>query len=578
MNMLKQFIGYLRTLTADAEIVAAVKAAIPMLNNYLANVQNSVSQISLTDADIDHIVSFIKDTNLSGSYSVDSFLDMLVATKMDDLNTLRNFNFEQFKTLGSYQTVFDDMNDKINKYFEIDIKKDILYSPFMLGEPTCPGGSANGFYDHNKDGVWNPGTFTFITAAYAGAPNYTDTANVGGSCVITTPVPNIYDKNYYMFDMGGVARNIKKSATSLVEADIDAKLNWLYGRTLSNSPTDVVYQANPGNAGKVECYIKPSASGAGGIKFAEEIKAYKNLLLCQMYNKKIAEPHYDRNGDNIIGAGEFTDIPHHANYTLTYLYNGTADTIYNDENHANAVNLRDMIHYYMETVFVPKYNEYKQPDILTPTKNYIHFGATALVDLLSPTQCNAQGLSCAANDKYITSDLLAARSAFYASANFTSAELKSVKNVVGNFLYDVDSDVYTNLVARTGPSLVTFLREFQGDYNDLLNMGIEGFKPDGFMTYFSTNLKNKAPYTSLDILTDTRTLFNSQVMRCYPGITGDYPGGPSYCKKYKAMDTFWGQFGLLMNQFSTAAYNKYKAQWQSQMSAPYYARLVAIFE
>jgi hypothetical protein len=51
-----------------------------------------------------------------------------------------------------------------------------------------------------------------------------------------------------------------------------------------------------------------------------------------------------------------------------------------------------------------------------------------------------------------------------------------------------------------------------------------------------------------------------------------------HCKQYKALDTFWGQFGLLMDQFSTAAYNKYKAQWSGQMDTPYYNRLVSIFE
>lgn len=115
-----------------------------------------------------------------------------------------------------------------------------------------------------------------------------------------------------------------------------------------------------------------------------------------------------------------------------------------------------------------------------------------------------------------------------------------MKNVVGNFLYDSDTGTYTKLMDKLAGSrgsvegpLITFLREFQGDYNDLLSMGLEGFQPNGFMTYFSTNLKNKAPYTSLDILTDVRTLFNTQTMRCYPGITGEYPGGPAYCKKYR---------------------------------------------
>ncbi len=571
INMMKEFIGYLRTLTSDAEIVAAIKAAIPMLNNYLTYVQGSTSQITLTNQDIDHIVDFIKDTNSSGSNSVDSFLDMLVSTKMDDLNTLRSFNFDQFKTLGSYQAIFDDMNDKINKYFEINIKKDILYSSLMLGEPTCPGGAANGFYDHNKDGVWNPGTFTFISAAYVGASTFTDTANVNGTCTINTQVPNIYDKDYYMLDMGGVGRNIEKAVNTLTVADVDGKLDWLYGRTLTGSPTDVIQvtdaanQPNPAT-GKTECYIKSTGSG-GGINFDRELKAYKNLLLCDVYNKKIAEPHYDRNGNNIIEAGEYTDI------------NGNGQ--YDDENvtvAADIMNLRKTLHYYLEDVFMPKYAEYIQPDPLSPSKNYVHFGAKALEDLLAPTICDSQGLNCATNSNYLTAKLLDARTTFYASTNFTSAELKSVKNVVGNFLYDTDTGTYTDLFVRIGPSLVTFLREFQGDYNDLLTMGLEGFKPNGFMTYFSTNLKNKAPYTSLDILTDVRTLFNTQTMRCYPGITGEYPGGPLYCKKYKAQDTFWGQFGLLMDQFSTAAYNKYKAQWQSQMASPYYSRLVSIFE
>ena len=577
INMVKQFVSYLRSLTSDAEIVAAIKAAIPMLNNYLANVQNSSSQISLTDADIDHVVDFIRDTNNSGDYSVDSFLDVLVSTKMDDLNTLRSFNFDQFKTLGSYQSVFDDMNDKVNKYFEVDIKKDLLYSPFMLGEPTCPGGSANGFYDHNEDGVWDPGTFTFISAAYTGATTYTDTANVGGACSITTQVPNIYDKDYYMFDMGGVARNLEKSVNTLTVQDIDSKLDWLYGRTLGGSPADVVYAANPNNANKVECHITSSGSG-GGINFDNEIKAIKNLILCEIYNKKLEEPHYDRNGNNIIEAGEYTDINN----------NG----IYDDKTATGGaiMNLRKVMHYYLEDVFMPKYDEYIQPDPLSPSKNYVHFAAQAMKDLLSPTVCDAQGLNCGVNSQYLTADLNAARQTFYASTNFTSTELKSVKNVVGNFLYDQDSTEtgsdcndpqstpYTCLLKRSGPPLVTVLQEFQGDYNDLLNMGLEGFKANGFMTYFSTNLTNKSPYTSLDILTDVRTLFNTQVMRCYPGITGEYPGGPLYCKKYKAMDTFWGQFGLLMDQFSTSAYNKYKAQWQGQMSSPYYSRLVSIFE
>jgi len=182
------------------------------------------------------------------------------------------------------------------------------------------------------------------------------------------------------------------------------------------------------------------------------------------------------------------------------------------------------------------------------------------------------------NVNYVTADLLQARASFYASTNFTASELKAVKNVIGNFLYDTETNTYTELLARTGPHIVTVLQEFQGDYNDLLNMGLEGFKSDGFMTYFSTNLTNKPPYTSLDILTDVRTLFNTQAMRCYPGITGEYFGGPAYCKKYKALDTFWGQFGLLMDQFSRKAYNQYKSQWQSQMNPNYYARLASIFE
>ncbi|MBL8033091.1 MAG: hypothetical protein JNJ69_05300, partial [Leptospiraceae bacterium] len=579
VNMLKQFVAYLRTLTADADIVAAIKAAIPVLNNYLANVQNSTSQISLTDTDIDHMVSFIRDTNKTGGYSVDSFLDMVVSTKMDDLNTLRSFNFDQFKTLGSYQTVFDDMNDKISKYFDIDVKKDLLYGPFLLGEPTCPGGSANGFYDHNKDGVWNPGTFTFITAAYAGASTYTDTANVGGTCSITTQIPNIYDKDYYMFDMGGVARNIEKSVNSLTVTDIDNKLDWLYGRTLAGSPSDVVYDQNPKNGNKIECFIKDTGTG-GGINFDREIKAVKNLLLCEMYNKKISEPHYDRNGNNIIEAGEYTDVNNNGQYDDENTVCSNPPTC------TNVMNLRKLVHYYLEDVFMPKYSEYIQPDPLSPNKNYVHFAAKAVEDLLAPTLCDSQGLNCSTNNNYLTADLITARNTFYASTNFTSAELRSVKNVVGNFLYDVDTGEYTELVKRiaqprpgftSGPA-VMLLREFQGDYNDLLNMGLEGFRPNGFMTYFSTNLKNQSPYTSLDILSDVRTLFNTQVMRCYPGITGEYFGGPSYCKKYKAKDTFWGQFGMLMDQFSTAAYNKYKAQWQGQMSSPYYSRLVSIFE
>lgn len=563
INMMKEFLKYLRSLASDGEVVAAIKAAIPMLNNYLNYVQNSSSQITLTDEDIDHIVDFIRDTNSSGDASVDSFLDMVVATKMDDLNTLRSFNFEQFKTLGSYQSVFDDINEKVNKYFEINIKKDLLYSPFMLGEPTCPGGSQNGFYDHNENGVWDPGTFTFVSAAYAGAPSFTDTANVAGSCSITTRVPNVYDKDYYMFDMGGVARNLQKAVDGITVTDVDRTLDWLYGRTLTGAPADVVYAANPNNANIVGCYIQSTGASAG-IHFDNEVKALKNLLLCEVYSKKLDEPHYDRNGNSIIESGEYTDINKNGSY--------------DDKASATPVVMRRMINYYLEEVFRPKYAEFIRPDALSPSKNYVNFGANALKDLLSPTVCDAHGLNCGANTNYVTGDLLQARSVFYASTNFTPGELKSVKNVIGNFLYDSEKNTYTELLARTGKHLVTALRQFEGDYNDLLSMGLEGFRSDGFMTYFSTNLTNKAPYTSLDILTDVRTLFNTQAMRCYPGITGEVPGGPAYCRKFRASDTFWGQFGLLMEQFSSAAYHKHKDRWKTQMDSAYYERLAAMFE
>ncbi|HRP68335.1 MAG TPA: hypothetical protein PLY93_02265 [Turneriella sp.] len=581
INMMKQFISYLRGLTDDVQVVNAIKAAIPVINNYLQHVQNSSTTLTLSDQDIDHIVDFVHDKNSTDEYSIDTFLDVLVSTKMDDLNTLRSFNFEQFKELGSYENVFEDINDKVSKYFDINLKKDILYSPFMLGEPTCSGGSQNGFYDHNEDGKWDPGTFTFISQAYVPLKTFTDTANVGGSCSITTKVPNIYHGSYYMLDMGGVARNMKRGVEDVTSTDIDATLNWLYGRNLTGAPSDVVYGPNPQNGSKVECYIKEqSFCAAGGcIDFDKEVTAVKNLMFCNLYEKRVDEPHYDRNGNNIIEAGEFTDV--------------SGDGNYNDKDSAGAVNIRKMIHYYLEGNGKPKghpdyfggyvsfYNENIQPDLLlSPDRNYIHFAAKMIPDLLAPTRCSADGLSCAGNSDYVTKDLVQARNALYKTTNFTGAELKAVKNVIGNLLYDVDTNEYTRLFERIGPSLVGILREFEGDYEDLLNTGLEGFKPDGFMTYFSTSLTNKPPYTSLDILSDIRTLFNTRTMRCYPPNTGDSGGysADSYCRKFRTNDTFWGQFGRLMQQFSTAAYNKYKGQWESEIPAPYFDKLVGIFE
>lgn len=579
LHMMREFIGYLRLLTSDAEIVAAIKAAIPMLNNYMREVQGSTSQITLSDQDIDHIVDFIKSKNSAGDYSVDTFLEMLVSTKMDDLNTLRSFNFEQFKELGSYESVFEDINEKVNSYFEINIKKDLLYSPFMLGEPTCPGGSQNGFYDHNEDGKWDPGTFTFISQAYVPLKTFTDVANVGGTCTITTKVPNIYHAGYYMLDMGGVARNMKRGVDEVTYTDISDKIDWLYGRLLNGGPGDVKYMANPKNGGKVECFIKEQnfIPAGGGIDFDKEMDAAKNLMLCQLYEKRVDEPHYDRNGNNIIEAGEYTDV--------------SGDGNYQDKNSVGAVNVRKMIHYYMEGNGLLKsnpnyfggylgfYADSLQPEpLLNPKKNNLHFLAKAIPDLLAPTRCGADGVTCAGNSDYITSGLVRARKLLYDSTNFTGAQLKSVKNVVGNLLYNVDTGEYERLFERIAPPLVDVLTEFQGDYDALLESGLVGFKPDGFMTYFSTSLTNKAPYTSLDILSDLRTLFNTRTMRCYPPNTAEYYSADSYCKKYRAGETFWGQFGRLMQSFSSAAYYKHKSTWQSQIPADHFEKLAAIFE
>ncbi|MCB1200932.1 MAG: hypothetical protein KDK41_09830 [Leptospiraceae bacterium] len=520
IEQLISFLGYIRSLTDDAEIRATIKESIPVLNKYI-EMNGLGTPLTVTDEDIDKVIDFLADQTETGEYTIDGFLRLVVDLKLNDIDTLREFKFDTFKNVGSgrFKTELENMNSKMAQYFGTDYKKKLLFSPFMLGEPVCPGGSGVGYVDSNENGKWDRGIMSFVNPAYHENQTYSETPTTGSCSAITVNVPDIYEPNFYVLNLDNAVwylndaiLNFQGSCNTGVDPDCSERL---YVLNLTND----LYAFN----------------------YSAKIIEIKNDILGWLYDREITLTANDRNGNNVIESGEFSDVCNNGiyqskttlrNFIRYYISGGTPDC-------AGSSNIA-------KSQFQSLYE-----DISDSTHGgYLLVMNQAMDELFNPNCHITYAADC-----YKTERLLDVQRRFYAATDFEPAELKAFKNFVGVSLYDHAQDKYTYPISGMASQLAILMTEFQGNYPELLEMSITGFATDGFLTYMTTAFSG-TNVDSYEVLRDMRTFVNTRPVR-----------------EYNNPETFWWQLSGLMSSIADAAYHRHNMSWRND----YYNGVSAMF-
>ncbi|MCS6985443.1 MAG: hypothetical protein NZM25_10020 [Leptospiraceae bacterium] len=527
INQLKSFLAYLRKLTTDEEVKKAVKEGVGILNKYF-DIQNMSLSLDVSDEDIDKVFGFLNaKSKITDKYITDGILDLVVDLKLNDPRQLYNFDFDNFKNTATnnWGDQLDEISKTLADYFgeDYDFKKKVLFSSLFLGEPTCSGGPNQGFYDANKDGIYNRGILRFVNAAYSPGKSITVKTNVGTTCTVNVPEPNIYEPHFYVLHFDNIAWYLNDK---------------LVGNTITkvNEIIDFVFDLN----------------------YDQKIDKIKDDLFAEFYNKTLDEPSVDRNKNGTIEAGEFTDI------------NG------NNVFDQDTITMRDFIEYYLSKNTLLSQSKFRKLYQDLRDNKYLKAFMLAMNDLFNPL--NPINVTCTDDDPlnnspnclYITGDLVKAQKDFLDATNFTPEELKAVKRVVGRFFYDSHLEQYTYPISNVAQDLSHFISAFQGQYVGLLEMGIAGFAPDGFLTYLS-QMKTDPEYSGIDVLLDLRTLANTQAMRCYTGKNAPY------CQNKTKKEMFWPQLSQLLRNFAETAYKQHRFTFSPELNFKYYQMIQETF-
>lgn len=531
LNQLKAFLAYLRDVTSDEEIKTAIKEGVPVANKYF-DIKNMAISFDVTDEDIDKVIGFLNaKSNITNKYIVDGLIDLIIDLKLNDPRTLYDFDFDNFKNTltNNWGDQLDEINKTLADYFgeKYDFKKKLLFSWALLGEPTCPGGYTEGYYDINEDGKYNRGIMRFVNAAYTPGKTITVTTNVGATCNVTIPEPNIYEPHYYVLNFNNITWYLNDKLVNNTLADLDEIIDWVFD-----------------------------------LNYDTKIDEIKDNIFKEFYDKKIAEPSVDRNKNGVIEPGEYTDINN--------------NSVWDDENSLTAITLRDFITYYLSKNTLTEQSKFRELYADLRDEKYLKAGLMAMNDLLNPI--NPINVTCSDDDPnndspnclYISSDLIKAQQDFLNATNFTPAELRAVKRVVGRFFYDSTLEEYTYPISNVATELSQVIGAFRGQYVGLLEMGIAGFAPDGFLTYLS-QMKTDPQYSGIDVLIDLRTLANTEAMRCYTGKNAPY----CYNKSKKEM--FWPQLSQLLRNFAEMAYKQHHFTFSPELNFKYYEKIQNTF-
>ena len=605
IGLQKEALKYLRNLTSDTDVKAALANGIPQINT-LMKANDIDFELQLTEEDLEKIYAFLNHADADGNNTIETIVNFLENSQLNDLNNLRNADFEVFTSIDQQELedTFYAANDSLKSNFNIDLEKALLLSPILFGEPQCSssdpwGGDENTtqYLDYNKNGkrdvgIVGAGRWLNFKAYkdYTVSVDSNESGWRGGSCYATIDiqVPTFLNFHSYEINIGKLVQKVDEEVLSLQKADSDKLVKILYG-------------------------IDPDGRGSfyehGISDLLDSTNDFTGRMIANLLDgSRIDEPSYDSNGNGIIDPGEYLDLNKDGNYTTiagtaqfasnSSVSGGEEDYLchYGGEPYVdwNENGSRDSGEDYVDKNNNGQYDTVSCNDTRAPTlrsllikgsieyrrlyqkyeedKNLSEAVMVAMNDLFNPqcttyyesagslqfanysANCSADG--SAENAQYLTGDLFDAWQEFDAAANYTPEELLALQRFVGTFLYDQQNGKYTAVLhesAKTLPQIISAFSDItyiEGENNDLIDMGIYVTQPDGLLSYIYGNVSLAEGQTYYDAFGDYYDLINNRRFRCYEGKED--------CDDVPAEEMFWPQISEVMLTIADTQYEQNK--------------------
>jgi hypothetical protein len=195
----------------------------------------------------------------------------------------------------------------------------------------------------------------------------------------------------------------------------------------------------------------------------------------------------------------------------------------------------------------------------------------AMAVLLSPV---ARDNPYAANTNYVTGDLFTALEDFIEAADIEPEQLLQVRKAVGYLLWDEDGvkpatdtrdlshlnpGYYTQLFTKMSEHAPDVMRQFQGLYADMVQVGLLAFADDGIGAYMMDVMQPADQYDSWDLVEEFNYLINTDIFQ-----------------NYMDRDTFWWQAGNLVEDLAIILLRR-EERAESSGTVDYFGAVSSIF-
>jgi len=179
------------------------------------------------------------------------------------------------------------------------------------------------------------------------------------------------------------------------------------------------------------------------------------------------------------------------------------------------------------------------------------------------------------NPNYMTHQLFTSLEDFIEAADIEPEQLLQVRKAVGHLLWDPDGvqpatdkrdlthlnpGYYTQLFTKMSAHAPAMMRQFQGLYADLVQVGLLAFADDGIGSYMMNVMKPADQYDSWDLVEEFNYLINTEIFQ-----------------NYTDRDTFWWQAGNLLEDLAIVLLRR-EERGDSSATIDYFGAVSSLFQ
>ncbi len=493
-------------------------------------------------SNLDDIIEFLDD------FKYGEMIQFIQEARLNDIEKWYNFSFADWgDTLspGLMKKHLDELNAKLVKYFGINVKEGLVNGIFILDDLSClPDHVAQHFVPGEK--IWGYGKYQRISEdefyLYNGNDIIEDIGeNSTGYFVYIDLEQYIQDfPSCFTIEFDGIRAffDFKMNADNTEEFEDychDYRDKWYRG--------GIVECPNIYSGHNYDLRMDWAMDSYNQFFFNLEASdfAVNQPLTGEGNPSTMLDWMFGWDGNSDKGVDLETELNFVKNEIIGAVYDTEVTVVDPDNPYGDMItdNVRDIIRKYRssleEKMFAyeygtdgdgnPMFEDYtmsNEMDMVDGHRHMLNNIADLIGSLLNPN-----------SPQYKTGRLFTAWQNFVEAEDVPAEDLLAVRDLVGNLLYDKDTAMYTDLFTRFSKYMPGVMEQFQGRYDEILELAVMAMQPDGIGTYMLENMEVNSSYDSWQMVDELNYLLQMDAFQ-----------------NYQSDDTFWWQMGNLMEDFA----------------------------